>query len=149
MRNAKTRIIAVFFLCNNKTAFFGRYFTDFQNKFDENNYECLDLLSQTIDLDEIVPVSFVSHFHAVTDRPPKHLRYPELNLRSYPGTARGTEEWDNTNKILGNIDKSIHHLKDSFCADLLLAGIPQLVMVMVADMIHQHQYIRGLKALIA
>ena len=34
-------------------------------------------------------------------------------------------------------------------ADLLLAGIAQLVTVIVADKIHQHQYIRSLKPLIA
>ena len=34
-------------------------------------------------------------------------------------------------------------------ADLLLAGITQLDTVLVADKIHQHQYIRSLKPLIA
>lgn len=47
------------------------------------------------------------------------------------------------------VEKSIHHLKDSFCvagrktqnektlhADLLLAGIAQLITVVVADKIH-------------
>ena len=34
-------------------------------------------------------------------------------------------------------------------ADLLLAGITQLVTVLVADKIHQQQYIRSLKPLIA
>ena len=53
-------------------------FTDCQNKFDNDKYEFLDLLGQTINLDEIVPVSFVSHFHAATGRPRKHLLYPML-----------------------------------------------------------------------
>ena len=48
------------------------------------------------------------------------------------------------------VEKSIHHLKDSFCvagrktqnektlhADLLLAGIAQLITVAVADKIHK------------
>ena len=61
-----------------------------------------------------------------------------------------------------NVEKSINHFKDSFCvanrktqnektlhADLLLAGIAQLATVIVADKIHQHQYIRSLKPLIA
>lgn len=52
------------------------FFTDCQNKFDHDKYEFLSLLDQTIDLDEIVPVSFVSHFHSVTGRPRKHLLYP-------------------------------------------------------------------------
>lgn len=88
--------------------------------------------------------------------------YPEKNLRAYPGTVRGTEEWSSTYKIRVNVEKSINHFKDSFCvanrktqnektlhADLLLAGIAQLVTVMVADKIHQHKYIRSLKPLIA
>ncbi len=88
--------------------------------------------------------------------------YPEKDLCVYPGTARGTEEWATTYKNRINIEKSISHFKDSFCvagrktrdgktlhADLLLAGITQLVTVMAADKIHKHQYIRSLKPLIA
>ena len=88
--------------------------------------------------------------------------YPEKNLRAYPGAERGSQEWENTYKIRVNVEKSINHFKDSFCianrktqnektlhADLLLAGITQLVTVLVADNIHQHQYIRSLKPLIA
>lgn len=88
--------------------------------------------------------------------------YPEKNLRAYPGVERGSAEWDATYKIRVNVEKSINHFKDSFCiagrktqnektlhADLLLAGISQLVTVMVTDKIHQHQYIRSLKPLIA
>jgi hypothetical protein len=54
------------------------------------------------------------------------------------------------------------HFKDSFCvvnrkttnektlhADLLLAGITQLLTVVVADKINQRQHIRSLKPLIA
>ena len=44
------------------------FFTDCQNKFDNDKCQFLDLLDQTIDLDEIVPPSFVSHFHASTGR---------------------------------------------------------------------------------
>lgn len=88
--------------------------------------------------------------------------YPEKNLRAYPGVLRGTAEWDETYKIRVNVEKSINHFKDSFCvsgrktqnektlhADLLLAGIAQLLTVIVADKIHQRQYIRSLKPLIA
>ena len=53
-------------------------FSGCQNKFDNDKYEFLSILEQTIDLDEIVPVSFVSHFHAATGRPRKHLLYPML-----------------------------------------------------------------------
>ncbi len=88
--------------------------------------------------------------------------YPEKNLRAYPGTLRGTNEWDSTYKIRAAVEKSIKHFKNSFCvagrktrnektlhADLLLAGITQLITVIVADKIHKHQYIRSLKPLIA
>ena len=88
--------------------------------------------------------------------------YPEKNLRAYPGVERGSAEWEKTYKIRVNVEKSINHFKDSFCianrktqnektlhADLLLAGITQLVTVLVADNIHQRQYIRSLKPLIA
>ena len=88
--------------------------------------------------------------------------YPEKNLRAYLGVERCSEEWEETYKIRVNVEKSINHFKDSFCvanrktqnektlhADLLLAGIAQLVTVIVADKIHQHQYIRSLKPLIA
>jgi hypothetical protein len=88
--------------------------------------------------------------------------YPEKNLRAYPGTIRGTQEWGETYKIRSVVEKSINHFKDSFCiagrrtqnektlhADLLLAGITQLITVVLADCIHKHEYIRSLKPLIA
>ena len=88
--------------------------------------------------------------------------YTEKNLRTFPGTVRGTEEWDDTYKIRVAVEKSINHFKDSFCvagrktrnaltseADLYLAGITQLVTVLIADSIHQHKYIRSLKPLIS
>lgn len=86
----------------------------------------------------------------------------QSDLRAYPGVLRGTEAWDNTYKIRSTVERSINHFKDSFClagrrtqnektlhADLILAGITQLVSVLLADKIHQHQYIRSLKPLIA
>ena len=33
--------------------------------------------------------------------------YPEQNLRAYPGTVRGTDEWNSTYKIRVNVEKSI------------------------------------------
>lgn len=88
--------------------------------------------------------------------------YPEKNLRTYPGTIRGTQDWEDTYKIRAVVEKGINHFKDSFCldarktrndktlhADLLLAGITQLITVIVADSIHQHQFIRSLKPLVA
>lgn len=88
--------------------------------------------------------------------------YPEKDLRAYPGTLRGTDEWDSTYKIRTYVERAIHHFKDSFClagrktqnentlhADLLLGGITQLISVLLADKIHKHVYIRSLKPLIA
>lgn len=80
--------------------------------------------------------------------------YPEKNLRAYPGAERGSQEWEDTYKIRVNVEKSINQFKDGFCvadrktqnektlhADLLLAGITQLITVLAADKIHKHQYI--------
>ena len=53
-------------------------FQDCQNKFDNDKYEFLELLEQTINLDEIVSASFVYHFYAATGRPRKYLLYPML-----------------------------------------------------------------------
>ena len=53
-------------------------FTDCQNKFDNDKYEFLELLENTINLDEIVPMSFISHFNAATGRPRRHQLYPML-----------------------------------------------------------------------
>lgn len=87
--------------------------------------------------------------------------YPEKNLRAYPGTIRGTEDWNHTYKIRTTVERSINHFKDSFClagrktqnektlhADLILAGITQLITVILADKIHQHQFIRSIKPLV-
>jgi hypothetical protein len=60
------------------------------------------------------------------------------------------------------VERSINHFKDSFVlagrktqnektlhADLILAGITQLISVLLTDKMHQHQFIRSLKPLIA
>lgn len=75
--------------------------------------------------------------------------YPEKDLRAYPGTLRGTNEWHSTYKIRTTVERSINHFKDSFSlaarktqnektlhADLILAGVTQLIMVVLADKIH-------------
>ena len=88
--------------------------------------------------------------------------YPEKNLRAYPGVIRGTKEWDNTYKIRTAVERDINHIKDNLYlagrrtqnektlhADLILAGITQLITVVLADKINHHEYIRSLKPLIA
>lgn len=87
--------------------------------------------------------------------------YPKKNLRAYPCTIRGTEDWNHTYKIRTTVERSINHFKDSFClagrktqnektlhADLILARITQLITVILADKIHQHQFIRSIKPLV-
>lgn len=88
--------------------------------------------------------------------------YPVKNLRAYPGALRDTPEWDSTYKIRTTVERSINHFKDCFGlagrktqnektlpADLILSGITQLISVVLADKIHQHQFLRSLKPLIA
>lgn len=88
--------------------------------------------------------------------------YPEKDLRAYPGTLRGTKEWNNTYKIRTVVERNLQHIKENLClsgrrtrnektlhADLILAGITQLITVVLADKIHHHEYIRSLKPLIA
>ena len=88
--------------------------------------------------------------------------YPEKDFRACPGVLRGTAEWDSTYKVRTTVERSINHFKDSFGlagrrtqnektlhADLILAGITQLISVILADKIHQHKFIRSLKSLIA
>lgn len=88
--------------------------------------------------------------------------YPEKDLRAYPGTIRGTQEWDNIYKTRTVVERNINHIKENLClagrrthnektlhADLILAGITQLLTVVLADKIHHHEYLRSLKPLIA
>ncbi len=88
--------------------------------------------------------------------------YPEKDLRAYPGAIRSTDDWIQTYKIRSVVEQTINHFKESFCiagrktqnaktlhADLLLAGITQLLTVILADSIHKPEYIRSLKPLIA
>ena len=88
--------------------------------------------------------------------------YPEKDLRAYPGVIRGTEEWDTTYKIRTAVERDINYIKENLClagrrtqnkktlhADLILAGITQLVTVILADKIQHREYIRSLKPLIA
>ena len=110
-----------------------------------------------------------SHRHCLCDNPCTSSKcgwmvyiYPEKDLRAYPGTIRGTEKWDDTYKIRTVVERDINHIKDNLClagrrtqnertlhADLILAGITQLITVVLADKINHHEYIRSIKPLIA
>lgn len=110
-----------------------------------------------------------AHRHCFCDNPCTSSKcgrmvyiYPEKDLRAYPGTIRGTKEWDDTYKIKTVVERDINHIKDNLClagrrtqnektlyADLILAGITQLITVVLADKINHHEYIRSIKPLIA
>lgn len=88
--------------------------------------------------------------------------YPEQNLRAYPGTIRGTQEWDDTYKIRTTVERSINHFKtvyglagrktqneDTLHADLILSGITQLITVILANAIKHPECIRTIKSFIA
>jgi hypothetical protein len=88
--------------------------------------------------------------------------YPEKDLRAFPGSIRGTTDWDNTYKVRTAVERSIGHFKDSFglasrrtqnaktlYADLLLAGIAQLFTLILADKLHRRDLFRSIKPLIA
>lgn len=85
---------------------------------------------------------------------------PSKNLRLYPGTIRGTEEWSKIYKIRCNVEQTINHIKTNMGiagrktrdakttkADVFLAGIAQLFTVIIADAMSKPQYIRSLKKL--
>lgn len=87
---------------------------------------------------------------------------PSKNQRMYPGVIRGSDEWISDYKIRVVVEKNIQYLKGPMAcgslktrdnltikADLYLAGITQLITVMLADKIHNHKFIRSLKPLIA
>ena len=65
-------------------------------------------------------------------------------------------------KIRTTVERDINHIKDNLClagrrtqnektlhADLVLAGITQLITVVLSDKINHHEFIRSLKPLIA
>jgi len=86
--------------------------------------------------------------------------YPSKNLRLYPGTIRGTDEWNNIYKIRVVVEKAINHMKSNMAvsgrktrnalttkADVFLAGISQLFTVIIANNMAKPEYIRSIKKL--
>ncbi len=88
--------------------------------------------------------------------------YPDKDFRLYPGIARGTEHWDNLYRHRVLIERTINLLKDTFVldarkslnsktakADLFLAGITQLLGVVLADALHKKELYKSIRKLIA
>ena len=86
----------------------------------------------------------------------------DRNLRMYPGTARDTDSWISAYKKRVVIERTIHQFKEPMAcgnpktrnlttikSDMLLAGITQLITVILADKMNNYKLIRSLKALIA
>ena len=91
------------------------------------------------------------------------LHLPGKDLRAYPGTIRGTEklgmipiksgllskEISTTSKTISVLQDAEPKIERTLHADLILAGITQLITVVLADKINHHEYIRSIKPLIA
>ena len=88
--------------------------------------------------------------------------YPDKDFRLYPGIPRNTDHWNNLYRYRVTVERTINIFKDSFVldsgkshrtvtvkADLFLAGITQLVGVLLADALHKPQYIKSVRKLIA
>lgn len=87
---------------------------------------------------------------------------PNQDYRLYPGVIRDSDEWKSLYKTRVVVEKNIQYIKEpmgcgnlktrdrqTIKADLFLAGIAQLLTVVVADKIHKHEHIRSLKKFIA
>jgi hypothetical protein len=88
--------------------------------------------------------------------------YPDKDLRLYPGIPRGTEHWDNLYRHRTLVERTIYLLKDplggacrkSFSqstakTDLFLAGITQLIGVVLAKAINKPRLCKSIRKLVA
>lgn len=88
--------------------------------------------------------------------------YPDKNFRLYPGIPRNTEHWDNLYRHRVTVERTINLLKDTFVldsrksihtcsakADTYLAGIVQLIGVLLANALHRPECIKSVRKLIA
>ena len=88
--------------------------------------------------------------------------YPDKNFRLYPGIPRNTEHWDNLYRHRVTVERTINLLKDTFVldarksirsssakADTYLAGIVQLIGVLLANALHKPECIKSVRKLIA
>jgi hypothetical protein len=88
--------------------------------------------------------------------------YPDKNLRLYPGLSRDSEEFSTIYNRRASVERSINSLKGTLGianrktsnvlttkADLFLAGIVQLLCVLLADKLHDAKLARRPRRLIA
>ena len=88
--------------------------------------------------------------------------YPDKDFRFYPGIPRGTEHWDNLYRHRMLIERTIYLLKEPLGAasrkifssrtakaDLLFAGITQLIGVVLAQAINKPHLYKSVRKLIA
>ena len=88
--------------------------------------------------------------------------YPDKDFRLYPGIPRNTEHWNNLYKHRVTVERTINLLKDAFAldsrkshrtvsvkADVYLAGIVQLVGVLLAHSLHKLKLFKSIRKLIA
>jgi hypothetical protein len=88
--------------------------------------------------------------------------YPDANKRLYPGILRNTPEWDALYAKRVTVERSIGSFKTvlglehrktfnvaTTKADLLLAGIVQLLCVLLADCLHDRKLFRRVRRLVA
>jgi len=88
--------------------------------------------------------------------------YPDKDLRLYPGISRDDPEFAVTYKHRAAVERSIASLKTSLCldgrktsnvlttkADLFLAGITQLLCVLLAGRLNDHSIARRTRILLA
>ncbi|NOW24732.1 hypothetical protein BJV93_003745 [Clostridium butyricum] len=54
-------------------------FSDCKEKFENDKCEFISLLKNTINLDDLVPASFINHFYASTGRPRKYQLYAMIS----------------------------------------------------------------------
>ena len=88
--------------------------------------------------------------------------HQDSEFRACPGIPRDTEQWDKIYRHRVTVERTIFLFKDTFVldarkshrtvsakADLYLAGIVQLIGVLLADALHKPEYIRSVRKLLA
>ena len=86
--------------------------------------------------------------------------YPDANKRLYPGIVRNSDEWNRLYNKRVAVERSIGTFKSVLClqsrktfnsattkSDLFLAGITQLLCVLLADLLHDHSLARRIRKL--